>query len=64
MAQHRTHFYLDEIPPVHDVIVRLPAFEVRSASLPMRDRELEVAGDGSIVVPKVEIHEVVSVNLK
>lgn len=64
VAQHRTHFYLDEIPPVHDVIVRLPAFEVRSASLPMRDRELEVGADGSIVVPKVEVHEVVSVNLK
>ena len=59
-----THLYLREIIPVHDVRIRFNGFEVKSARLPLSGVDLEVEGDpATVVVPRVELHEVVLAQL-
>ena len=59
-----TYFSIDELLPVHDVVIRLNDFKARAVSLPLRDQQLEPSADGKqIVVPEVALHEVVLVDL-
>jgi len=49
---------------VHDIRIVLGGFEARAASLPLQDLSLEITNaPHEIVVPKVELHEVVLVEL-
>jgi hypothetical protein len=59
-----THLYLREINPIYDVRIRFNGFEVKSARLPLAGVDLEVEGDpATVVVPRVELHEVVLAQL-
>ena len=57
-----THLYLRELNPIYNVEVRFNGFEVESARLPLSGLDLEVKGS-IVVVPKVELHEVVLAQL-
>jgi hypothetical protein len=58
------YFSIDEILPVHDVVIQLNDFKAGSVTLPLRDQTLEPSSDGKqIVVPEVGLHEVVLVDL-
>jgi hypothetical protein len=49
-----------EITPIRDVRIQFNQIKVTSASLPLHDQALEVAGDPpAVVVPLVDLHEVV-----
>ncbi len=59
-----TYFSMDEILPVHDVVIQLNDFKATSVSLPLQGQTLEPGSNGrQIVVPKVALHEVVLVDL-
>ncbi len=59
-----TFFYLQELDPVRDVRVRFNDLKVQSAYLPLQDLELEVEGEpAAVVVPRVEVHEVLVVDV-
>ena len=56
------YYFTQEIVPVHDIRIRLPGFKGRRASLPLQESDLALAGTPQeIVVPRVELHEVVLV---
>lgn len=58
------YLFTQEIVPVHDIGIVLGGFEARAASLPLQDLSLEITkAPQEIVVPKVELHEVVLVEL-
>ena len=58
------YFNIDELLPVHDVVIDLNDFKAGSASLPLRDQRLAPSADGKrVVVPEVALHEVVLVDL-
>ena len=62
--QVTTFFYLQELEPVRDVRVEFNDLKVESASLPLQNLPLEVKGDPpGVVVPRVELHEVLEVEL-
>ncbi len=64
-AAASTHFFVEEPMPVHDVDICFNDFDVDTARLPLAGVELEVRGSvPSITVPRVELHEVVVVDLK
>ena len=58
------YFSVDELLPVGNVVIRLNEFRARAASLPLRGQTLQPDADGRrIVVPVVELHEVVLADL-
>ena len=57
-----THLFLRELNPIYDVEVRFNGFEIESARLPLSGLDLEVRGS-VVVVPKIELHEVVLAQL-
>lgn len=64
--QRRLFFYIDELVPVRDVVIRLNGMRVVGASLPLQEQELTVRADpatATIVVPEVRVQEVVLVQL-
>ena len=61
---HTTYHALYEINPIHDVTIRLNGYRARAARLPLNDQNLNLSGDPAVVtVPKIELHEVVLVEL-
>jgi hypothetical protein len=59
---HTTYHALYEINPIHDVRIRLNGYNAKAARLALSNEDLAVAGKPqTIVVPKVELHEVVLV---
>ena len=59
------YYFTQEVVPVHDIRIRLNGFRGKTARLPLQDLSLEIAGSPQeIVVPKVELHEVVLVELE
>jgi len=59
-----TYFYPEEVNPIHDIRLTFNDFRVHSATLPLSGASLDVSGDpATVVVPKVELHEVVIVRL-
>ena len=60
-----THFFVEEVTPVHDIEIRFNDFDVAEARLPLAGVELEVSGKvPAVTVPRVDLHEVVVVDLK
>ena len=63
--QVATHFYVEEVNPIHDIEVIFNAFQVKSARMPLADLELEVVGEPArVTVPRVDLHEVVLVEVE
>ena len=63
--EQRTFFYMPEVNPIHAISVLFNDFKVKSAGLPLQDCTLNVTGEPpTIVVPKVELHEVLIVDLE
>ncbi len=63
-ADRPSYFSIDEILPVHDVVIRLNDFKAGSVRLPERDQSLAPDSDGQrIVVPEVGLHEIVLIDL-
>ena len=63
-GNHRSYFYLEEVVPVHDVVLRLNGMTVKKATAPLTKQKLTVARNGSTVtVPVVGAHELVSLSL-
>ena len=61
---HTTYHALYEINPIRDVRITLNGYKVRSARLPLQNRELDLSGNPAIItVPQVDLHEVVLVEL-
>ena len=57
------HFH-EEIIPVRDLGIRVNGMKIKSATLPLHNRTLEVSDDLTYVrVPEVELHEVVLLEL-
>ena len=56
--QLRSFFYLEEVLPVHDVVIRCNDLRPRSARMPISGQNLEVKGN-SVRVPKIDLHEVI-----
>ena len=48
-----------EVNPIHDILIRFNELKPLSARLPLQDVDLEISGDAAIVVPRVDLHEVV-----
>ena len=58
------YFSIDEILPVHDVVIQLNDFKAGSATLPLRNQTLKPSSDGrQIVLHEVGLHEIVLVDL-
>ncbi len=58
------YFSVNELLPVRDVVIRLNEFRARAVRLPLRNQVLHPGPDGQrIVVPAVDLHEVVLVDL-
>ena len=58
------YYHVKEVAPVADVVIRVNGFKVKSASLPLQGKELEIVGEPpSITVSKVGIQEVVLLQL-
>ena len=56
--------FVKEVVPVPDVGITVNGFEVKSASLPLHGKALEVVGEpATIELPKVGIQEVVLLKL-
>ena len=63
-ADQLKYFYIDEMIPVHDIVIKLNDFEVKSAYRPFCNESFEVTKDQSeIVVLKMDIQEVVLLKL-
>ncbi len=63
-ANHRSYFYLEEVAPVHNVMLRFNGFTVKKATAPLTKQKLKVENNGSTVtVPVVGPHELVSLSL-
>ena len=63
-ANHRSYFYLEEVAPVHNVMLRFNGFTVKKATAPLTKQKLTVENSGSAVsVPVVGPHELVSLSL-
>ena len=59
-----TFFALQEVPPIHDIAVVFNDHRVRSARLPLAQADLEVSdAPHRVLVPKVELHEVLVARL-
>ena len=59
-----TFFALQEVNPIHNITIRFNDFGVKWARLPLQDISLEVSGEPArVVVPKVELHEVLLVEV-
>ena len=59
-----TFFALQEVPPIHDIAVVFNDHRVRSARLPLAQVDLEVSdAPHGVLVPKVELHEVLLARL-
>ncbi len=59
-----THLYLRELNPIYDIQVHFNGFNVKSARLPISNFELDVSSDSNtVIVPKVELHEVILAQL-
>ncbi len=59
-----SHFYLRELNPIHNIEISFHGFDPKSARLPLQDQILDLVGSpAGVVVPKVEMHEVVLVEL-
>ncbi len=52
-----------EVNPIHDILIRFNELKPLSARLPLQDVDLEISGDAAIVVPRVDLHEVVCVGV-
>ena len=53
-----------EVNPIHDIAIRFIGLKVKSARLPLQATNLAVSGaTPTVVVPKVDLHEVVLVEL-
>ena len=54
-----------EVNPIHDIRIRFNGLNPVSARLPLQQADLEISGHpATIVVPKVDLHEVVLVDVK
>ena len=64
--EYRSNFFaLQEVNSIHNIRVRFNDFKVKSARLPLHDEYLEVTGKHhSVVVPEIELHEVLLVDLE
>jgi hypothetical protein len=63
-ANHRSYLYLEEVVPVHDVVLKLNGFTVKKATAPLTNQKLSVENNGSTVtVPVIGPHELVSLSL-
>jgi hypothetical protein len=59
-----TFFYLRELNPIRDIEISFDGFDLKSARLPLQNRTLEVVGGpATVVVPQVEMHEVILAEL-
>ena len=59
-----TYHALYEINPIYDMRIQLNNYRAKSARLPLQNVELQVSGDPpEIIVPQVDVHEVVLVEL-
>jgi hypothetical protein len=57
-------FYIEELNPVHDVKITFHEFKPSRVHLPLQNRTLNLYGNpGSVTVPKVELHEVLLVDV-
>ena len=60
----RSYFYLEEVVPVHNVVLKLNGIAVKKATAPLTGQKLAVENNGSTVtVPLVGPHELVSLSL-
>ncbi len=57
-----THFYLRELNPVRAIEVSFDGFDIKSARLPLSNQRLEVSSK-TVLIPEVEMHEVLQVEL-
>ena len=64
--EHMTSFFaLQEVNPIHDIKISFNAFKVNSARLPLQDKYLKAVGKpATAIVQKVELHEVLLVDLE
>ena len=59
-----TFFALHEVNPIHNITIRFNDFKVRSVRLPLQDGFLKFTGKPTtVVVPEVELHEVLLVEV-
>ena len=65
-AEMTTFLALREVNPIHNIRVRFNDFAVRSARLPLQEKNLEVSGNAAatVVVPVVSLHEVLLVEYR
>ena len=50
--------------PIENIRLRLPGVQAQNARLAIEGRQLEVASDGWIAIPRLELHDVVVVEVK
>lgn len=50
--------------PIENIRLRLPGVQAQNARLAIEGRRLEVASDGWIAIPRLELHDVVVVEVK
>ena len=63
-STHRAYLYLEEVVPVHNVVLKLNGFTAKKAAAPLTNQKLSVGNNGSTVtVPVVGAHELVSLSL-
>ena len=63
-SNHRSYLYLEEVVPVHNVVLRFSGIAVKKATAPLTNQKLIVGNNGSTVtVPVVGPHELVSLSL-
>ena len=61
---NRSYFYLEEVVPVPNVVLKLNGIAVKKATAPLTGQKLAVENNGSTVtVPLVGPHELVSLSL-
>lgn len=64
VGNNRSFFYLEEVVPIHNVVIKLNGLSATEARAPLTNQKLTVAKDGSAVtVPMVGAHELVSLSL-
>ena len=62
--ERQSFHYTAELNPIHDLVLRFPGLEVRSAHLPLQDKDLDIGGDPpTVIVPILEMHEVVLLDI-
>ena len=60
-----THFYLQELNSVRDILIKVNGFRIKSVTLPLQGKSLKVTGhENMFVVPEVKLHEVALVEIE